>query len=55
VEKRSDRSAFASPGQSGMSVAALVTLASAVALALVVLALSATPAQSTERHDTISQ
>jgi hypothetical protein len=35
-----------------MSVAALVALASAVALALVVLALSATPAQSTERPGT---
>jgi hypothetical protein len=35
--------------RSGMSAAALVTLASAMALALVVLALSATRAQSTER------
>jgi hypothetical protein len=52
VEQRSDRSAFGSPGRSGMSVAALVALASAVALALVVLALSATPAQSTERPGT---
>jgi hypothetical protein len=44
------RSAFGSPGRSGMS-AALVTLASAIAaLAFVALALSATAAQSTERH-----
>ena len=52
MEERSDRSAFGSSGRSDMSVAALVTLASAMALALVVLALSATPAQSTERHGT---
>jgi ABC-type sugar transport system permease subunit len=45
------KSAFGSPGRSGMS-AALVTLASVMALALVVLALSATRAQSTERHGT---
>ena len=46
------KSLFGSPGRSGMSAPALVTFASAiVALALVVLALSATTAQSTERHD----
>jgi len=41
-----------SPGRSGMSAPALVTLASAfVALGLLVLALSATTAQSAESHD----
>jgi hypothetical protein len=50
VEERSDRSAIGSSGRSGMSAAALVTLSSAVALALVVLALSATPAQSSGRN-----
>ena len=46
------KSSFGSPDRSGMSAPALVTLASAVAaLALVVLALSATAAQSAERHD----
>src|SRR5688500_11534169 len=46
------KSLFGSPGRSGMSAPALVTFASAiVALALVVLALSATTAQSSERHD----
>jgi hypothetical protein len=44
------KSAFGSPGRSGMSAPALVTLASAIA-ALVVLALSATAAQSAERHN----
>ena len=45
-------SLFGSPGRSGMSAPALVTLASAiVALALVVLGLSATTAQSAERHN----
>jgi hypothetical protein len=46
------KSVFGSPGRSGMSAPALVTLASAIAaLALVVLALSATAAQSAERHN----
>jgi hypothetical protein len=46
------KSVFGSPDRSGMSAAALVTLASAIAaLALVVLALSPTAAQSTERHN----
>jgi hypothetical protein len=46
------RSVIGSPGRSGMSAAALVTLASAIAaLALVVLTLSATAAQSAERHN----
>jgi hypothetical protein len=46
------KSVFGSPGRSGMSAPALVTLASAfAALALVVLALSATTAQSAERHN----
>src|SRR5215216_7457729 len=46
------KSLFGSPGRSGMSAPALVTLASAIAaLALVVLALSPTAAQSAERHD----
>jgi len=44
------KSEFGSPGRSAMSAPALVTLASAV-VALVVLALSATTAQSAERHD----
>jgi hypothetical protein len=44
------KSLFGSPGRSGMSAAALVTLASVI-VALVVLALSATTAQSAERHD----
>ena len=50
------KSAFGSPGRSGMSAAALVALASAIAAAFVVLALSATAAQSSERHngDTIA-
>ena len=38
-----------------MSAAVLVTLASALALTLVALALSATPAQSTERHSATTQ
>ena len=42
------KSLFGSPGRSGMSAPALVTLAIA---ALVVLALSATAAQSAERHN----
>jgi hypothetical protein len=46
------RSLLGSPDRSGMSAQALVTLASAIAaLALVVLALSPTAAQSAERHD----
>jgi hypothetical protein len=46
------KSLFGSPDRSGMSAPALVTLASAIAaLALVILALSPTPAQSAERHD----
>ena len=50
------KSSFGSAGRSGMSVAALVALASAIAAAFVVLALSATAAQSAERHngDTIA-
>jgi hypothetical protein len=44
------KSVFGSPGRSGMSAPALVTFASAIA-ALVVLALSATAAQSAERHN----
>ena len=44
------KSVYGPAGRSGLSAAALVTLASAIA-ALVVLALSATTAQSTERHD----
>src|SRR5215216_1194611 len=43
-------SLFGSPGRSGMSAPALVTFASAI-VALVVLALSATTAQSAERHN----
>jgi hypothetical protein len=46
------KSVFGSPSRSGMSAPALVTLASAIAaLALVILALSPTAAQSAERHD----
>jgi len=46
------KSVIGSPGRSGMSAQALVTLASAIlALALVVLTLSATAAQSAERHN----
>jgi len=46
------KSLFGSPGRSGMSAPALVTLASAIAaLALVIMALSPTAAQSAERHD----
>jgi hypothetical protein len=41
---------WGSPGRSGMSAPALVTLASAI-VALVVLALSPTTAQSSERHN----
>src|ERR671913_607148 len=44
------KSLSGSPGRSGMSAPALVMLASAI-VALVVLALSATTAQSAERHD----
>jgi hypothetical protein len=44
------RSLLGSPGRSGMSAPALVTLAGAIA-ALVVLALSPTTARSAERHD----
>jgi hypothetical protein len=44
------KSLFGSPGRSGMSAPALVTLASAIA-ALVALAFSATTAQSAERQD----
>src|ERR671913_916701 len=44
------KSLFGSPGRSGMSAPALVTFASAI-VALVVLALSATTAQSAERHN----
>src|SRR5215211_2289034 len=46
------KSLSSSPDRSGMSAPALVTFASAIAaLALVVLALSATTAQSAERHN----
>jgi hypothetical protein len=46
------KSVFGSPDRSGMSALALVTLASAfAALALVVLALSPTAAQSAEQHN----
>jgi hypothetical protein len=46
------KSLFGSPGRPGMSAPALVTLASAIAaLALVILALSPTAAQSAERHN----
>jgi hypothetical protein len=44
------KSLLGSPGRSGMSAPALVTFASAI-VALVVLALSATTAQSSERHN----
>src|SRR5215208_4151822 len=44
------KSLFGSPERSGMSATALVTFASAI-VALVVLALSATTAQSAERHN----
>jgi hypothetical protein len=44
------RSVFGSPGRSGMSAPALVTLVSAI-VALVVLALWPTTAQSAERHN----
>jgi hypothetical protein len=44
------KSLLGSPSRSGMSAPALVTLASAI-VALVVLALSATTAQSAERHN----
>jgi hypothetical protein len=44
------KSLFGSPDRSGMSAPALVTFASAI-VALVVLALSATAAQSAERHN----
>jgi hypothetical protein len=44
------KSLLGSPDRSGMSAPALVTLASAI-VALVVLALSATTAQSSERHN----
>src|SRR5215203_6277029 len=44
------KSVFSSPDRSGMSAPALLTLASAI-LALVVLALSATTAQSAEQHN----
>src|SRR5215218_7811070 len=44
------KSLFDTPGRSGMSAPALVTLASAI-VALLVLALSATTAQSSERHN----
>jgi hypothetical protein len=44
------KSLFGFPGRSGMSAPALVTFASAI-VALVVLALSATTAQSSERHN----
>jgi hypothetical protein len=45
------KSLLGSPGRSSMSTPALVTLASAIALAIVVLALSPTAAQSAERHN----
>jgi hypothetical protein len=46
------KSLFGSPPRSGMSALALVTLASAIAaLALVILALSPSAAQSAERHN----
>ena len=44
------KSVFSPPGRSGMSAQALLTLASAI-VALVVLALSPSAAQSAERHD----
>ncbi len=51
------KSTFGSPGggRTGMSAAALVTLASALALTLIALALSATPAQSAERNANTTQ
>jgi hypothetical protein len=51
------KSSFGSPGGGWacMSAAVLVTLASALALTLVALALSATPAQSTERNANTTQ
>jgi hypothetical protein len=51
------KSTFGSPGggRTGMSAVALVTLASALALTLVALALSATPAQSAERNAATTQ
>ncbi|HZB99843.1 MAG TPA: HtaA domain-containing protein [Gammaproteobacteria bacterium] len=51
------KSSFGSPGggRAGMSAVALVTLASALALTLVALALSATPAQSAERNANTTQ
>jgi hypothetical protein len=48
--KTKTKSVFGSPDRSGMSAAALVTFASAI-VALLVLALSATTAQSSERHN----
>ena len=49
------KSVFGSPGRTGISAPALVTLASAIAaLALVVLALSPSAAQSAERHNGLS-
>ena len=52
IMKTITKSLFGSPDRSGMSAPALVTLASAfAALALVVLALSPTAAQSAERHN----
>ena len=46
------KSSLGSPGSSGISAPALLTLASAIAaLALVLVALSPTAAQSAERHD----
>jgi hypothetical protein len=44
------KSVFSSPGRSGMSAQALLTLASAL-VALIILALSASTAQSAERHN----
>ena len=51
------KSSFGSPGggRAGISAVALMTLASALALTLVALALSATPAQSTERNVATTQ
>jgi hypothetical protein len=46
------KSVFGSSGRSGTSVGPLVTLASAMALVLVFLALSATRALNTEHHGT---
>ena len=43
-------SAFGSPRRAGMRAAALVTLAGAMALACIVLALSAPPARSAEQR-----